>query len=99
MEAVSSVLARVLRKFDLEGELHGWRAVEEWPQLVGPRLARHTRAVSFREGTLIVEVEGSAWMHELSFLKRDVIREINHRLGSERIRDVRFVMPRGGILR
>jgi len=46
-----------------------------------------------------VEVEGSAWMHELSFLKRDMIREINQRLGSGRVRDVRFVMPRGGILR
>jgi predicted nucleic acid-binding Zn ribbon protein len=99
MEAVSSVLTRVLRKLDLEGELLGWRAVEEWGRLVGARVARRTRAVGFREGTLIVEVEGSAWMHELGFLKRDLIREINRRLGSERVRDVRFVMPRGGILR
>ena len=99
MEAVASVLTRVLRKLGLEGELHGWRAVEEWPRLVGPRVARRTRAVSFREGTLIVEVEGSAWMHELGFLKRDLLREIHRGLGSECVRDVRFVIPRGGILR
>jgi predicted nucleic acid-binding Zn ribbon protein len=99
MEAVSSVLTRVLRKLDLESELHGWRAVAEWPRLVGARVARRTRAVGFREGTLTVEVEGSAWMHELGFLKRDLIREINRQLGSERVRDVRFVIPRGGILR
>jgi predicted nucleic acid-binding Zn ribbon protein len=62
-------------------------------------MARHTRAVAFREGTLRVEVEGSAWMHELGFLKRDLIIRINQHLGSDLVRDVRFVVPRGGTLR
>jgi predicted nucleic acid-binding Zn ribbon protein len=99
MEAISGVLSRVLRELGLEAELQGWRAVEEWPRLVGPRVSRHTRAVGFREGTLRVEVEGSAWMHELSFLKRDLIRGVNRYLGAELVRDVRFTIPREGILR
>jgi predicted nucleic acid-binding Zn ribbon protein len=99
MEAISGVLSRVLRQLGLESELKGWRAVEDWDELVGPRLSRHTRAVGFRQGTLRVEVDGSAWMHELGFLKRDLISRINQRLGSELVRDVRFVIPRGGILR
>ena len=99
MEAVSGVLSRVLRQLGLESELKGWRAVEEWHELVGPRVSRHTRAVGFRQGTLRVEVEGSAWMHELGFLKRDLISRINQQLGSYLVRDVRFVIPRGGILR
>jgi predicted nucleic acid-binding Zn ribbon protein len=99
MEAVSSVLSRLLRKLGLESEILGWRAVDEWPQVVGPRVSQHARAVSFRGGTLVVEVEGSAWMHELSYLKRDLIRKINAQLGSELVRHVRFVIPRGGILR
>ena len=98
-EAVGGVLGRVLENLGLSREMTGWQAVEAWPKLVGPRVARHTHAVAFRDGTLYVEVEGSAWMHELGFLKRDLIREINRQLGSERIRDVRLVMPRGGTLR
>jgi len=46
-----------------------------------------------------VEVEGSAWMHELMFLKRDLIRRIQRHLGSDHVRDVRFLVPRGGSLR
>ena len=99
MEGIAGVLARALRGLGLEGEFAGWRAVEEWPQAVGHRVSRHTRATGFRAGTLRVEVEGSAWMHELAFLKRDLIRRINLHLGSERVRDVRFVLPRGGSLR
>ena len=96
MEPVSSALSRLFGRLGLERGLLGWRAVDEWPRLVGPRLARHTHAVAFRDGLLHVEVEGSAWMHELGFLKRELVRSINQQLGSECVKDVRFIVPRGG---
>lgn len=95
MESVAGVLSRVLRDLGLEQDVLGWRAVHEWAQIVGPRMARHTRAIACRDGTLHVEVEGSAWMHELGFLKRDLIKSINRQLGGTHVRDVRFVVPRG----
>ena len=99
MEPLSGVLPRVFKRLGLEQGLLGWRAVHEWEQVVGAGVARHTRAVDFRDGVLLVEVEGSVWMHELGFLWRDLVRKINHHLGSRLLKDVRFVMPRGGILR
>ena len=99
MEAVANVLSRLMQRLGLSAQLEGWRAVEEWHRLVGPRVGRHTRAVSFRNGALLVEVEGSAWMHELSFLKRDLLQTINRHLGADRVREVRFILARGGILR
>ena len=97
MEPVSAALSRLFGRLGLEQGVLGWRAVEEWAQVVGPRLARHTRAVAFRDGALHVEVEGSAWMHELGFLKHELVRRINQHLGSECVKDVRLVVPRGGI--
>lgn len=99
MEALSGALSRLLRGLGLERQLLGWRAVEGWPEWVGPRVARHSRAVAFRDGTLVVEVEGSAWMQELGFLKREIVRTLNERLGADLVRDIRFTVPRGGILR
>ena len=99
MEALSPVLSRLLRRLGLEDELQGWRAVEDWARVVGPRVARHTRAVGFERGVLRVEVEGSAWMHELGYLKQELIRAVNRELGSDRVREVRFVVPRKGVLR
>ena len=97
MEPVSGALSRMFGRLGLERGLLGWRAVSEWPDLVGPRVARHTRAIAFRDGLLQVEVEGSAWMHELGFLKRELVRTINQHLGSECVKDVRFMVSRGGI--
>ena len=99
MEALGSVLGRVLSGLGLSREVAGWQAVEAWPRLVGPRIARHTRAVGFRDGTLHVEVEGSAWMQELGYLSRDLVRRINLELGTTDVREVRFRVPRGGSLR
>jgi len=96
VEPVAGVLERVLRDLGLGPAFGGWRAVEAWPRIVGARLARRTRAVSFRDGTLHVEVEGSAWMHELGFLKRELIERIHRDLGSSEVRDLRFSIPRGG---
>jgi len=77
----------------------GWRAVREWPDAVGPRVARRARAVSFQTGTLVVEVEGSAWLQELSMLKRDLVRQLNRHLGSTHVHDLRLINARGGIQR
>jgi predicted nucleic acid-binding Zn ribbon protein len=77
----------------------GWRAVTEWPEAVGPRVARRARAVRCVEGALLVEVEGSAWLHELSLLKRDLARRLNERLGQPHVREIQLVITRGGIRR
>ncbi len=80
--------------------MDGWRAVREWGEWVGPRVARRSQAVSFHQGTLVVEVEGSAWLHELGFLKRELLDQIGRNLGSRAVRDLRFVTKtRGGIRR
>jgi predicted nucleic acid-binding Zn ribbon protein len=99
VERLGDVLPGVLRGLGLADELAGWRSVSEWPEAVGETIARRARAVSFHEGVLNVEVEGAAWRHELSVLKRDLIRRLNQRLGGAVVRELRFTHDRGGIRR
>ena len=96
---LAAILPALFEQLGLARTAEGWRAVSDWPAVAGPRLARHTRAVSFRDDTLAVEVEGSAWMHELGFLKRELVRNLNRHLGADVVSDVRFVSARGGTLR
>ena len=99
VEDIGGVLSRVVQSLGLEREMQGWRAAEAWPHIVGPRIARHTRCAGFREGVLRVETESSAWTHELGYLEPELIRKINRFLGTDSVREVKFVVPRGGILR
>jgi predicted nucleic acid-binding Zn ribbon protein len=98
--SVATILPDLLKQLGLADAAAGWKAVSEWPVVAGARVARVTRAVGFRDGTLHVEVEGSAWMHELGFLKREIVRNLNRHLGADVVRDVRFApagaRPRDG---
>jgi predicted nucleic acid-binding Zn ribbon protein len=96
---LAAILPALFEKLGLARTAEGWRAVSDWPAVAGARIARHTRALSFRDGTLAVEVEGSAWMHELGFLKRELVRNLNRHLGAEIVQDVRLVPARGRSLR
>jgi predicted nucleic acid-binding Zn ribbon protein len=89
----------MLERLGIARTAEGWRAVTEWPAVAGARIARHTRALSFRDGTLAVEVEGSAWMHELGFLKRDLVCNLNRHLGADVVTDLRLTPARGRSLR
>ena len=99
MQAAGSIVPRLLRDLGLEQGLLGFRAIQEWPDVVGERIARRTRAVSFENGVLRVEVEGSAWRFELGFLERRLLLELERRLGARAVRKLQFVQPRGGIQR
>jgi predicted nucleic acid-binding Zn ribbon protein len=99
MKPLAAILPGVLKDLRLDEAAAGWRAVAEWPVLAGERIAKRTRAVAFRDGVMTIEVEGSAWMHELGFLKRELVRRANQLAGANVVRDVRFVPARGGSLR
>ncbi|NOT35387.1 MAG: DUF721 domain-containing protein [Candidatus Eisenbacteria bacterium] len=99
MERLGDVLPGLLQGLGLTEQLAGWRAVGEWEEAVGGAIARRARAVSFRDGVLLVEVESAPWRHELALLKRDLVRRLNHRLGGTSVKDLRFTHGRGGIQR
>jgi predicted nucleic acid-binding Zn ribbon protein len=99
MMSIAAILPGVLKHLRLDDAAAGWRAVADWPALAGERIAKRTRAVGFRDGVMTIEVEGSAWMHELGFLRRELVRRANRHLGVSVVRDVRFVPARGGSLR
>ena len=86
------VLPRVLARFGLADELARWRAVVEWPEIVGERLASHTEARSVDRHTLWVEVESPAWMHELTYLKRELLARVEARLRARTIHELRFTL-------
>ncbi len=66
--------------------------VNEWPRIVPPSVAAHAIARKISGSTLHVEVDSSAWMHELAAIKHILLEKINQNLpsGAAKIQDVRF---------
>jgi predicted nucleic acid-binding Zn ribbon protein len=90
MDRIGGPLQELLARLRLTEPMVGWKAVEVWPEVVGDRVAARARAVAFRDGSLVVEVDSSTWMNELTYLKRRMIVDLNRRLGAEVVRDLRL---------
>ncbi len=61
-----------------------------WNSTVGPAIAENTRPAAFKGTLLIVHAASSAWVHQLQFLKNDIIDKVNRSLGKKLVKDIKF---------
>jgi len=68
--------------------------VHEWPRIVGPAVAAHTRAEKVERGVLVVRVESNVWATELSTRVPVLLERIRDAVGEGLVTDLRFVTGR-----
>ncbi len=90
-EHVGRVLEDFLAKAGLGRALAEWRVLEAWPDIVGPQLASHARAVQCRDGVLWVKVPSSTWRQHLIFLKPRILEKIRRDHPRARVKEIRLV--------
>ena len=93
------VVPRVLTRLGLAEGVERWRAVVEWPSIVGEDFARRWPAERVDGDVLWLEVEhpGQAFaMTQDRNTKRDLLTKLERHLGGPRIRDIRFALKTGG---
>jgi predicted nucleic acid-binding Zn ribbon protein len=91
-QPIGEILEEVIRDLGLGRKLSEQRAVVDWHDVVGRKVADHSRAVRVDRGRLFVEVDSSVWAQELTLMKRTIVRELNARIGDEIIQNVHFVL-------
>jgi predicted nucleic acid-binding Zn ribbon protein len=61
-----------------------------WDTAVGKPIAMNAKPDSFKDGLLLVNVSSSAWIHQLKFLEKDMILNINKHLDQQIVKQLRF---------
>ena len=64
-----------------------WRL---WDEAVGETIAQNARPAAFKGKLLVVHVSSSTWIHQLQFLKNDMISKLNTALGKPLIEELKF---------
>ena len=89
LKSISKILDKVGAEIQLDRMNELSAAVSSWEQVVGPKVAAHTKPVMIEDRALIVEVEGAAWAQEIAFRKKAVIDGVNNSLGRSLLKEVR----------
>ncbi|HWM87986.1 MAG TPA: DUF721 domain-containing protein [Kofleriaceae bacterium] len=90
------VLAGLLDRHGIARELREHRILARWREIVGDTLADRTWPDGLERGVLWIRVKNSSWLHQLSFLRDDLVGRLNRELGDPPlVREIRFhVGPR-----
>lgn len=87
---LADILNQLLRDQGLETRIRQHRVIAYWEEFVGKEIARRTRAATLECGTLLVVVQNAIWMQELHMLKERIKDQINQKLGSEEVKNIRL---------
>ncbi len=90
---LGDVLPSVVKKLRLAEVVAAAPIVSAWPELVGPTIARHSRALTIEEGRLVVVVDSPAWVAQLDYLAPQLLSRIQARTGGAAVRGFRFILP------
>lgn len=89
--AAADAVARVLDGYHLTEPVRHARLALEWSRIVGSRIGARTQPGMLDSGILHLRVSNSSWLHQLSFLRADIITAINSALGDPPlVHDLRF---------
>lgn len=90
MRKVADALPRALKSLGISRRTREAQALWLWPQLVGPDLARETRAVKLAGGTLWVTASSAPLAHQLHLERGGLIGRLNLLIGAPAVRDIRI---------
>lgn len=84
-------VARLVKKYGCARDIREHRIATHWREIVGDAVASRTWPDGLEQGVLWVEVKSSAWLHQLSFLRTEIVLRANQLVGDPPlVNDVRF---------
>ena len=87
---IGEILRKVLKKRNIPHTATDRRLLDLWTRAVGPQIAARTLPETLKRGTIYVRVSAPVWLHQLQFLKEEIIRKFNELSGKEEIRSLFF---------
>jgi len=96
LTSLRAILRNAARTLGVERAANAALIAQMWAEVVGPPAAAHSRILGVR-GTVVLAEAEAAWAQDLSARRGGYIAEINRRLGSAVVTEVRFRQATGSI--
>jgi predicted nucleic acid-binding Zn ribbon protein len=61
-----------------------------WGLVVGQKAAKHSRPRSFADSRLIVHVDDSSWLYELTTRKKYILNSLSSELKGKKLKEITF---------
>ena len=90
LEPLEAILQKILRKQNIPHTVRDRRLIDLWTRAVGQRIAARTFPDTLRRGTLRVLVASPVWLHQLQFMKEEILLKLQELSGNDAIGALSF---------
>lgn len=91
-QAISDLLGEFLRENNLEQHYLEDKAVQLWPEVLGPTVARYTGKIAVKDGVLLVHIQSAPLRQELFQCRHTLLQKLNEAVGAtDIIKDIRLL--------
>ncbi len=90
METAGSLISPLLRRLGIDEEVRLRRIRNDWHTLFEKPLSQHMSPSKLLEGDLLLSVDSPAWMQQLGFCKKEILKKLE----AYGIKDLRFRIGR-----
>lgn len=87
---IGEIVEKVLSSCRYEPDSRLSKIYDIWQRAVGPDISKNAKPAAVKGGLLLVHVSSAAWVHQLRYLKDQMITRVNGEMGSNGIRDIKF---------
>lgn len=88
---LEGVLKNIIKNLDGKNRPSEEDLMDAWECAVGKRAASHSKPVAFKGAGLVVNVDGSSWLYELTTRKREILKSLGEKItAKKKIKDIRF---------
>lgn len=87
-EILGEILHKILKKRNIPHVSTDRYLLNIWRKAVGPQIAAQTHPDKLKRGSLFVRVSAPVWLHQLQFMKEEILGKINELSGKEEVRSL-----------
>lgn len=89
-QKLGSLLLHFLREQGLETPLNEYRAVQIWPEIVGPAISRYVGKVFIKNCIMYVQIRSAALRENLTHQRTVLAQRVNQQVGAQVVNEIRF---------
>lgn len=85
---MKEAIENLLQSYSLKGKVNEKRLVAAWQDLMGKKIAQHTRKIYISHNKLFLTIDSAPLKQELSFARDKIVELVNERLGENVVDEV-----------
>jgi hypothetical protein len=92
-EVLQSLLTQ--SSMPISNEYNRWRLIQNWPEIIGPQLAKRTFPIKYFKGHLYIWASSSAGLQQFYFISGIVQKKINDFMGKNWVHKITWTQNKG----